>query len=77
MNKESGARSMILGSERNFQNRGPTAHSARRGRPRSSDQRTTRGEDLFQETTTLSIGAAERQLNIPRSSIQRILRQRV
>ena len=52
-------------------------HSARSGRLRSSDQRTTQEQDLFLETPTQCIRAAERQLNIPISSIQRILRQRI
>ena len=77
MNKEPPTRNTILLWERNFQNRGSTAHSGRSGRPRISDQRTTQVQDLFQETPTLSIRAAERQLSIPRSSIQRIQRQRI
>ena len=59
MNKELPIRNTILRSERNFQNGGSTAQSARSGRPRSSYQRTTQVEDFFQETFTLSMGLLE------------------
>ena len=77
MNKEPPSWNTIFRRKRNLQNRWSAAHSARRGRLRGSDQRITQVQDLFQETPTLSIRAVERQLNFSRSSIQRILRQRI
>ena len=74
VSKEPPARNTILRWELSLQNRGSAARSARSGRPRSSYQRATKVQDLFQEAPTLSIRATERQLNIPRSSIERILR---
>lgn len=70
-------RNTILQWVQNFRDQGSVENQARSGRPESSSPREQRVATYFNRNPRRSLRTAERDLTISRSSIQRILRNRL
>ena len=75
MNRHPPADSTIRRWHQNFLSRGGVQQRPRSGRPRTSDANFNLVRQLYSTQPTTSIRDAERQLQIPRSTIQRILKK--
>ena len=75
LSKEPPSRNDILRWERSFMERGNLAHRGGNGRPRISRERINEVRVMFRDNPRLSIRAAAESLDMPRSTVQHILRK--
>ena len=75
LSKEPPFRSDILRWERSFMERGNLAHRGGNGRPRISTEKINEVRVMFRDNPRLSIRAAAESLDMPRSTVQHILRK--
>ena len=70
-------RNSILRWHEHFLTAGNMAHRGGNGRPRISDREIENERSLFENNPRLSMRKAESMLNMPRSTIQHVIRKRL